>query len=82
MQNIIEHRKNTEKQKKNNNGGKGFQKVEVIDYSDEYSHPYFKPIVKGENIQEISHELLLKKNDSPKVFPLHFAIEKERQDLV
>ena len=35
-------------EQKVNKGGFGLKKVEVVDYSDEYSHPYFKPIEKGE----------------------------------
>ena len=52
--------------------------VEQEDFSESYSHPYFKPISKGEEINEVTRELLLKKNNSPAVYPLHFAIEKER----
>jgi hypothetical protein len=33
-------------------------------------------------LQDISHELLLQINNNPKVYPLHFAIDKEREDLV
>ena len=62
--------------------GTSFKKVEQVDYSDEYSHPYFKPIVKDEDIPEIRHDLLMQKNDAPEVYPLHFAIDKERVDLV
>jgi hypothetical protein len=56
--------------------------VEQKDFSDEYSHPYFKPILKGEPITSVTHEALMQKNNSPAVYPLHFAIEKEREDLV
>ena len=56
--------------------------VEQEDFSQKYEHPYFKPIQKGDDINEISHDLLMKKNNSPSVYPLHFAIEKEREDLV
>ena len=47
-----------------------------MDYSDEYNHPYFKAIEKHEDIDNISHELLMQKNDEPAVYPLHFAIDK------
>ena len=56
------------------NQGNGLKKVEQVDYSDEYSHPYFKPIMKEQELPEISHDLLMQKNDSPEVYPLHFAI--------
>jgi len=56
--------------------------VQQEDFSDSYSHPYFKPINKGKELGEITRELLLQKNNSPAVYPLHFAIEKEREDLV
>lgn len=56
--------------------------VVQTDFSDAYSHPYFKSIEKGEPIDNIDHSLLLQVNNSPKVYPLHFAIEKERMDLV
>lgn len=56
--------------------------VEQIDYSDTYSHPYFKAIEKGDQIANVAHELLLLINISPKAYPLHFAIDKERADLV
>ncbi len=56
--------------------------VEQKDFSDNYSHPYFKSIQKGLPIGEITRELLLQVNNNPKVYPLHFAIDKERQDLV
>lgn len=56
--------------------------VEQKDFSDEYSHPYFKAIEKGQNIEDINKEKLMEKNNSPAVYPLHFAIDKEREDLV
>lgn len=56
--------------------------VEQEDFSDSYSHPYFKPINRDEDLPEITHDLLMQKNNSPAVYPLHFAIEKEREDLV
>jgi hypothetical protein len=56
--------------------------VDVIDYSSGYSHPYFKSIEKGEAIEKIEKDLLLQINNNPKVYPLHFAIDKERCDLV
>lgn len=62
--------------------GTGFKKVEQEDFSDEYSHPYFKAIQRGEDIPDIQHELLLIKNNSPEVYPLHFAIDKEQEELV
>lgn len=62
--------------------GTGFKKVEQKDFSDEYSHPYFKAIQRGEDIPDIQHELLLIKNNSPEVYPLHFAIDKEQEELV
>ena len=55
---------------------------EQEDFSQKYSHPYFKPMNKGEDISEVSHDLLMQKNNSPAVYPLHFAIQKEREDLV
>ena len=60
----------------------GLKMAVQTDFSDSYSHPYFKRIEKGESIEEIEHALLLQVNNSPKVYPLHFAIEKERADLV
>jgi acyl-CoA-binding protein len=60
----------------------GLKMVEQKDYSETYSHPYFKPIEKGHPIPSITHELLLKPNNSPNAYPLHFAIDKERVDLV
>lgn len=62
--------------------GAAMKMVEQKDYSDSYMHPYFKSIEKGEPLNEITKELLLKKNNSPAVYPLHFAIDKEREDLV
>lgn len=62
--------------------GSAMKMVEQKDYSNSYSHPYFKAIEKGESIQNISKQLLLKKNNNPDVFPLHYAIDKERVDLV
>jgi hypothetical protein len=56
--------------------------VEQKDYSDTYSHPYFKSIEKGEPLTDITYELLMQVNNSPNVYPLHFAIDKERVDLV
>ena len=56
--------------------------VEQHDYSKFYSNPYFKPIIKGEELDEITHDVLMQKNNSPAVYPLHFAIEKEREDLI
>jgi hypothetical protein len=41
----------------------GLKKVEQVDYSDTYSHPYFKLILKGTPIPEIKHELLLTLNN-------------------
>ena len=38
--------------------------------------------MKEEEIEQIEHDLLLKINNSPAVYPLHFAIDKERADLV
>jgi diazepam-binding inhibitor (GABA receptor modulating acyl-CoA-binding protein) len=67
---------------KSGSTGISYRKVEQVDYSDEYSHPYFKPIEKLQDIEDISHELLLQKNNEPAVYPLHFAIDKERADLV
>ena len=60
------------------------RKVEHIDYSDGYSHPYFKRIEKEEDIpdEEITHELLMTKNNQPACYPLHYAIDKERPELV
>lgn len=60
----------------------GLKMAVQTDFSDSYSHPYFKRIEKGEAIEGIEHALLLQVNNSPKVYPLHFAIEKERADLV
>lgn len=56
--------------------------VEQQDFSGQCSQPYFKGIEKGEALPEISRELLLQSNNSPAVTPLHFAIHKEREDLV
>lgn len=56
--------------------------VQQEDFSEKYEHPYFKAISNGDDIENMSHDLLLKKNNSPCVFPLHFAIEKEREDMV
>lgn len=50
--------------------------VEQLDFSDTYSHPYFKKIEKGDPITDISHDLLLTANYSPNAYPLHFAIDK------
>jgi len=60
----------------------GLKMVQQTDYSGSYSHPYFKMIEKGEDIAVIDHDLLLQVNNSPKVYPLHFAIDKEREDIV
>ena len=38
--------------------------------------------MKGDTISNLDHDLLITKNNSPAVYPLHFAIEKEREDLV
>ena len=38
--------------------------------------------MKGDSIPNPDHDLLMTKNNSPAVYPLHFAIEKEREDLV
>lgn len=62
--------------------GAALKMVEQTDYSATYSHPYFKSIEKGDPIPNITHELLLQMNNSPKAYPLHFAIDKERVDLV
>jgi hypothetical protein len=58
--------------------------VEQKDYSNSYSHPYFRLIEKNLPIekQELNKGLLLQKNNSPKCYPLHFAIDKERVHLV
>lgn len=52
--------------------------VEQKDFSNLYSNPYFKAIEKGEPLPEITKEFLLQKNNNPQVYPLHFAIDKER----
>ena len=72
------------KQQQNLPSGTMKRKVEVIDYSESYSHPYFKAIQKMEEIppQKITHDLLMTKNSAPAVYPLHFAIDKERPQLV
>ena len=58
--------------------------VEQKDYSNSYSHPYFRLIEKNLPIEKLAltKNLLLQKNNSPKCYPLHFAIDKERVDLV
>lgn len=67
---------------KNKQDSFGLKMAVQTDFSDAYSHSYFKRIEKGEPIDSIDHALLLQVNNSPKVYPLHFAIEKERVDLV
>ena len=56
--------------------------VEPHDFSDSYSHPYFRAIEKGLPIDGVKREVLLQVNNNPKVYALHFAIDKEREDLV
>ncbi len=58
------------------------KKVKQEDYSDSYSHPYFKAIEKGGTLEEVTSEMLMTVNNAPAVYPLHFAIDKEREDLV
>ena len=62
----------------------GLKMVQQKDYSNSYSHPYFRLIEKNLPIkkQELNKGLLLQKNNSPQCYPLHFAIDKERVDLV
>lgn len=67
---------------KNKQDSIGLKMAVQTDFSDSYSHPYFKRIEKGEAVDGIEHALLLQVNNSPKVYPLHFAIDKERADLV
>lgn len=56
--------------------------VEQKDYSNTYSHPYFKLIEKNLPIEQINRQTLLEINNNPKCYALHFAIDKERVDLV
>ena len=56
--------------------------VEQKDYSEQYSHPYFKAIKQGSPLPHIEKAQLLVCNNTPAVYPLHFAIEHERANLV